>query len=331
MVAQEVSSRTYWPVDISDVGHYCPTIMLHTSQTGRSRTAAVAVAAALALMLGWSSVAATPSAVAAPALPDISEPTPPADSFYDRPADLDEAAPGEVLRSRPVAVRALQLLPIAVDAWQLLYRTTAADGSPDATVTTVMIPRGASPKKLLSYQAATDATLRECNPSYSLTQGLPIDFSVPAGPLTLTLPGVEVLLATSGLAQGWAVTMPDHGGVDARFLTPRQPGFAVLDGIRAAQSFSPAGLEPNGPTALWGYSGGAIASSWAVEEKEEYAPELNIVGAAFGAPERDLEASLQSANGGLLAGLIPVALNRPGPDGDFVQATSRSEAAVELF
>lgn len=244
------------------------------------------------------------------------EPPPPADAFYDRPAQLSNYQPGEIIRSRPVTVRALQLLPVNVQAWQLLYRTADADGRPDAAVTTVMLPHGpAQPRPLLSFQAATDSTLRVCAPSYSLVHGAPIDFSAATGPLTLTIPGAEMAFVAAGLAEGWAVTMPDHGGLDDRFLTPRQPGYAVLDSIRAAQSFAPLGLAgPQTPTALWGYSGGAIASSWAIEEQPAYAPELNIVGAAFGAPERDLEASLYSANQKVLGGLIPIALASMGKD-----------------
>ncbi len=238
------------------------------------------------------------------------EPPPPADTFYDPPAELASLSPGTIIRSRQVEVNALQLIPINVDAWQLLYRTTDASGAPEAAVTTIMVPRGATgPRPLLSYQAATDSTLRICNPSYSLVAGSPIDPLSPAGPFTFALPSAEVALAAAGLAEGWAVALPDHGSIDDRFLTPRQPGYAVLDGVRAATSFGPAGLDGiRTPTALWGYSGGAIASSWAIEEHPAYAPELNIKGAAFGAPERDLEESLRSANRALLAGLIPIAL-----------------------
>ncbi|KAA0018993.1 triacylglycerol lipase [Antrihabitans cavernicola] len=244
------------------------------------------------------------------------EPPPPPDSFYDVPAGLAAAKPGAVLKSRPVDVKLLQLLPINVTAWQLLYRTTAADGSPYAAVTTVMIPRGpAKPRPLLSYQAATDSISRICGPSYSLTNGLPIELGNPAGPLTFALPGGEVALAAAGLEQGWAVALPDHGGINDRFLTPREPGYAVLDGIRAVEGFQPVGLTgASTPVGMWGYSGGAIASSWAVELQPTYAPELNIKGAAFGAPERDLEASLRAANATPLAGLIPIALSAIGKD-----------------
>ncbi|MFW0792157.1 lipase family protein [Gordonia sp. CPCC 205333] len=259
--------------------------------------------------------AAASSVLTATAGSASAQPAPPRDAFYDVPTKVAAAAPGAVLRSRRVNIRALQLFPVRVQAWQLLYRTADADGKPDVAVTTLMIPEGAAKKRpLLSFQAATDATLRECGPSYSLTHGAPIDFSKPIGPITLTNPAAESLLASAGLTKGWAVAMPDHGGINDRFLTPHQPGYAVLDGIRAVQNFKPEQLPQKTPTALWGYSGGAIASSWAVEEQPTYAPELNIKGAAFGAPERDLAASLKSVNFTPLGGLIPIALGAIGKD-----------------
>lgn len=255
-------------------------------------------------------------APSASALPPIVEPAPPADSFYDKPANLAELAPGAIIRSRTTSVRSLQVLPVNVDAWQLAYRTSDADQRPDITVTTVLVPRGKKPTKLLSYQAATDSTLRVCQPSYGLTQGGPIDLASQAGPLTFAMPGAEMLFATLGLNEGWAVALPDHGGSDNTFLTPRQPGYAVLDGIRAVQNFSRLGMSKSTPVSLWGYSGGAIASSWTIEMQPSYAPELNIRGAAFGAPERDLAASLKSVNTSLLAGLIPLALSSIGKDSE---------------
>lgn len=238
------------------------------------------------------------------------EPAPPHDSFYELPAGWKSAERGEVLKSRPVHLKQLQVLPLNVRAWQLLYRTTGQHGEAYAAVTTVMIPQGAAkPRPLLSYQAATDSVLRICNPSYGLTRGFPVEPSNPAGPLPFPTAAAEIALAAAGLEQGWAVAMPDHGGVDNRFLTPHQPGYAVLDGVRAVESFKPLKLDgAKTRVGLMGYSGGAIASSWAIEEQPTYAPELNIQGAAFGAAERDLEASLRDVNGTPLAGLIPLAL-----------------------
>ena len=237
------------------------------------------------------------------------EPAPPYDSFYNLPDGWQQAQPGQILKSRQVDVKLLQLLPTNANAWQLLYRTTGEHGEPYAAVTTVMTPRGpAKPRPLLSYQMAVDSVLRVCNPSYGLICGLPIEPANPAGPLPFPAASGELALAAVGLQQGWAVAMPDHGGVDNRFLTPRQPGYAVLDGIRAVQAFTPLKLDKKGPVGLMGYSGGAIASSWTIEEHPTYAPEINIQGAAMGAPERSLEDSLRDVNATPLAGLIPLAL-----------------------
>ncbi|QXQ12659.1 lipase family protein [Skermania piniformis] len=241
---------------------------------------------------------------------EIVEPAPPPDDFYELPADLASYRPGAVIRSRPVQLAAP---PARVTTWQLLYRSTGMSGAPAAAVTTLLVPLDPpGPHRLLSYQAAVDSTVRTCAPSYTLLHGESADSTEPA---PIETPSVDRMFAAAGLAQGWTVAIPDHGGIDNRFLTPRQPGWAVLDGIRAAAAFAPAGLAgTDTPVALWGYSGGAIASSWAVEEQPGYAPELNIVGAAIGAPVRDLPAALRSVDGALLGGLIPVGLGAISKD-----------------
>ena len=76
------------------------------------------------------------------AAPARAEPAPPYDAFYDLTPGWASTQPGAILKSRPVAVKPLQILPLNVQAWQLLYRSTGADGQPYAAVTTVMIPQG---------------------------------------------------------------------------------------------------------------------------------------------------------------------------------------------
>ncbi|WP_114755608.1 lipase family protein [Nocardia pseudobrasiliensis] len=254
------------------------------------------------LLLGLTTTLSA-TATAAPPLPQN-------DSFYTDPPGYENAEPGTILRSRPVRIAALNLLPVRVQAWQLLYRTTDFDNKPYTSVTTVMIPEGATgPRPLLSYQTAVDAIAGMCRASYQLQQSAPIDLTDPAGPITSGNPAAEILLAATGLAKGWAVAIPDQGGRENRFATPREPGYVVLDGVRAAERFAPLGLAGEStPVSLWGYSGGGIATAWTAEMQPEYAPELNIVGAAIGAPVADLKAGLLAANGGLLGGLIPIAV-----------------------
>ncbi|MGA7055256.1 MAG: lipase family protein, partial [Mycobacterium sp.] len=84
---------------------------------------------------------------------------------------------------------------------------------------------------------------------------------------------------------------------------PFEPGYRVLDGIRAALGSERVALSPSAPIALWGYSGGGLASAWAAEMCGEYAPELDIVGAVLGSPVGDLGNTFRRLNGGALSGL----------------------------
>ena len=81
---------------------------------------------------------------------------------------------------------------------------------------------------------------------------------------------------------------------------PYEPGYHVLDGLRAALSTERLGLSPTAPIGLWGYSGGGLASAWAAEMSGSYAPELNIVGAVLGSPVGDLGHTFRRLNGTLL-------------------------------
>ncbi|BCI88786.1 hypothetical protein NIIDMKKI_39920 [Mycobacterium kansasii] len=129
------------------------------------------------------------------------------DPFYQAPAGYQHAEPGTVLRSRDVELAFLGLIPQSITATQLLYRTTDMNGNPEATVTTVILPAEAAPGQtcpLLSYQCAIDAITSRCFPSYALrrrAKGL--------GSLTQ----LELLLITAAVAEGWAVSVPDHEGV----------------------------------------------------------------------------------------------------------------------
>lgn len=91
--------------------------------------------------------------------------------------------------------------------------------------------------------------------------------------------------------------------IDAAFGAPREPGYRVLDGIRATMGFGGLELSEQTPVVLWGYSGGGMASSWAAELAPTYSPELNIVGAALGSPVGDFRMAITRLNGGWFAGL----------------------------
>lgn len=219
------------------------------------------------------------------------------DPFYFPPAGYQHAVPGTVLRSRDVELAFMGLIPQPVTATQLLYRTTNMYGNPEATVTTVIVPAELAPGQtcpLLSYQCAIDAMSSRCFPSYALRRR-----AKALGSLTQ----MELLMISAALAEGWAVSVPDHEGPKGLWGSPYEPGYRVLDGIRAALNSERVGLSPATPIGLWGYSGGGLASAWAAEACGEYAPDLDIVGAVLGSPVGDLGHTFRRLNGTLLAGL----------------------------
>ena len=146
------------------------------------------------------------------------------DPFYDPPQGFQHAAPGTVLRSRDVEVAFLGLIPQKFTATQLLYRTTDMNGEPEATVTTVIAPAERAPGQVcpvVSYQCAIDAVTSRCFPSYALRRR-----SLAPGALAQ----LEFFLISAALAEGWAVSVPDHEGrkrsvghtVRARLPNPRR-------------------------------------------------------------------------------------------------------------
>ncbi|MFT4087842.1 MAG: lipase family protein [Gordonia sp. (in: high G+C Gram-positive bacteria)] len=237
-------------------------------------------------------------------------PTPARDPFYLPPADLAVRTPGEVLGSRRVRLAALGVLPLRVSAWQLQHRTNNLDGLPEAGVTTVIEPSGRRSRGVLSFQCAIDAVSQRCLPSYALRYG-----ASAAGALAQ----IELPLILAAVREGWTVSIPDHGGLDGRFGAAREPGYRALDGVRAALDFTgpPDGEAADTPVALWGYSGGGLATVWGAEVAGDYAPELSVIGSVAGAPVGDPAKAFLRLNGGPFAGfpaIFVAGLRRAYPD-----------------
>src|SRR3984885_7503953 len=219
------------------------------------------------------------------------------DPFYRPPSGFQHSEPGTVLRSRDVELAFLGLIPQPVSAIQLLYRTMDLNGQPEACVTTVIVPAERAPGQtcpLLSYQCAIDAMSSRCFPSYALRRRAKALGSIAQ---------LELFLIAAAVAEGWAVSVPDHEGLLGMWGAPYEPGYRTLDGIRAARNSDRVALSPSAPIGLWGYSGGGLASAWAAEMCADYAPELDIVGAVLGSPVGDLGHTFRRLNGTYLAGL----------------------------
>jgi hypothetical protein len=235
--------------------------------------------------------------------------TPPADDPFHRvPENLEAFRPGEVVDSRPVEVRMIRR-PVNADAWQVKFCSADSSGAALSGVTTVMIPRrpfNGSVRPLLSYQCAIDSLGPTGDPSYTLRHG----------------DQQELPLIVLALRRGWAVVATDFTGPQHAFCALPLAARFVLDGIRAALAFEPAGFDAATPIGLWGYSGGGQATLFAAEQHAAYAPELNIVGAVAGAVGVDAISSPQMFEEANLLSGIPfgavIGLNRGFPEVDLL-------------
>jgi hypothetical protein len=91
----------------------------------------------------WSS---SPENLQAPLLPEF-------DPFYRAPPGYEKAAPGSILRYRPVpsAITLNNVTPIRPKAaWQLQYRTQNSVGDPSVSIVTVLVPFNAKPNHLFT-------------------------------------------------------------------------------------------------------------------------------------------------------------------------------------
>ncbi|MEV5837255.1 lipase family protein [Nocardia sp. NPDC052112] len=202
-----------------------------------------------------------PTATAEPLYP---QPDP--DPFYAAPADLGAHQPGDILEVR--AMPPALLFPGAT-VTLVKFRSTDSHGGPIAATTTVLTPFGHQPDgPLLSYQHFINSLGTGCAISHRLYSG---DVN-----LVTTASMLNVLLQ-----QGWSIAMPDHLGPEFALGAARLGGHIVLDGIRAAKRLPELAVQ-HSPVAMAGYSGGALATSWAAVLQPSYASELQIAGAAVG-------------------------------------------------
>lgn len=229
-------------------------------------------------------------------------PKPPSsDPFYQPPAGFESQEPGTILRSRTISAAFLGLIPDPVEAYQLLYRTTAINGSAIATVTTIFKPLFPKTDRFVSFHTAYDSSATICNPSYNYQLG---------APQTDMISSAEQFILQAYLLLGYIVASPDYEGPEAAFSPGHLEGMGVLDGMRAVSNFQDSlGLSSANPMIVGtGYSGGAIATGWAASLQPSYAPELDIKGWVQGGTPSNLTGTLLFIDDTLFSGFIPAAV-----------------------
>lgn len=222
------------------------------------------------------------------------------DPFYTAPKSFEAARPGTVLRFRTAPGNLTSIVSNTSSAYQILYRTTDSNRKPSWAVTTLLTPKtsykthshAASKPALLSYQIPYDSANVDASPSAIIYD--------PA--LNTTLVDMTVAL---GL--GWFVNTPDYEGPLAAFSEGLQSGYATLDSVRAVLELTKLcelGLSEDVPYAMWGYSGGSIATEWAAELQRSYAPDLNFAGAIVGGAVTNFQTAIEQMTGTSFAGLV---------------------------
>lgn len=225
-------------------------------------------------------------------------PSPDSDEFYV-PGTL-VGIPGRIVKSREITYQPAGVV-LPNQAWQLQYETRDVNGSPLAAVATVVkpgVPNSIGEPVLMSFQHAYDSLGAACTPSRTAT-GSTSNSTNMAETLEY-LPALQTL--------GWTLVVPDYEGPYHAFGAGRLSGQATLDAIRAALQFAPLGLAEDTRVGLWGYSGGAYATTWAAALQPNYAPELNLVGSVAGGTPVNLVEVTQGAENtesfSLLLGLL---------------------------
>lgn len=221
------------------------------------------------------------------------------DPFYKPPVGFESKEPGTILRSRKVVVGFFGLIPDPVEAFQLLFRTNAVNGSAIASATTIFKPVFAKTDRLVSFQTAYDSSAIKCDPSYSYQLGTSQEDLISSA---------ELIIIQGYLLSGYMVVSTDYEGPDAAFSVGRLSGMGVLDGIRAAKNFDQLGLKADPMVVGVGYSGGAIATGWAAGLQPSYAPELSVKGWVAGGTPANLTGVLVYIDKTFWSGFLPAAV-----------------------
>ncbi|MFE3229235.1 lipase family protein [Nocardia sp. NPDC059228] len=231
--------------------------------------------------------------------PSAADPTTTAGAdFYLPPDRLPESAPGDILRAEPLAVAPLLTAggSGAATAQRIMYRSNDTHDAPAAVTGTYFEPSrpwtGPGARPVVALAPGTQGQGDQCAPSKLFEELIHFD------PPLDVMPEFEVTSVDALLSRGVAVVVTDYLGLGTPavhdYVNRRSEAHAVLDAARAALRLPGTSLTATSPVAIMGYSQGGGGAAAAAEMQPSYAPELDVRGAAVGAPPADLLATMHS-------------------------------------
>lgn len=257
-----------------------------------SRRLLVAAAAGVAALGFLPAVTGTAQAATSPSAPAPAAAT--SDPFYAAPSPLRFAAPGTLIRSRPLAIG--NSPSPTYQGWSVMYHSRDTHDRDIAVTGSVFVPTspwvGSGPRPQIAFGVGTQGLGQQCAPSRQFAAGSEYE----SGNIV------------AALAKGWSVSVTDYEGyVDGAtptYTTGASEAHTVLDIVRASRALPGAPVSPAAPVGLWGYSQGGGATGWAAALAPRYARDVHLVGAASGGVPADLKAVGKNLDGSAFSGLL---------------------------
>jgi pimeloyl-ACP methyl ester carboxylesterase len=204
---------------------------------------------------------------------NVTFPTPP--PFYDPPTLAGTGEPGEIVR--------VEEIPwiMRTPGWRILYRSVDHRGKPTIVSGLLAAPAGPAPDggwPVVAVAHGTAGLPRGAAPSMTIDANSDATAYVYAKNLAPFLDA------------GYAVAYTDYQGLGApgeySYLVGATEAANVLDAVRAIHRFS--GIPVSDRLLVWGHSQGGHAAAFAVEQANQYAPELTVSGVVLVAPAAEL-------------------------------------------
>lgn len=232
---------------------------------------------------------------ALPAAPTTTDPrtaAPTGADFYKTPPMVAGSKHGDLVYLQKIDGFAFADKTVGVNAWRILYRSSAAaDDAPIVVSGMVLEPtaKATGPRPIVAWAHGTVGSADDCAPSKN-----------PSGTPKTTAPEEKALLDQLAffLRQGWVVVASDYEGLGTPgahpYLVGKSEGRSVLDSITAVRQI--ASLGTGDSAVIYGASQGGHAALFAGELASTWAPDTKIAGVVAAAPFSEVDQLLPLAS-----------------------------------